>query len=978
MSAGDPRIGELYEAALKRPPGERASFVARASGSNTELRQRVEALLAGQQDTVLPGYEPGNGQAEPLLSAGTQIGSYRIEGPLGAGGMGVVYFAMDTKLNRPAAIKVLPESLADSEARRRFQREAQMVSSLNHPHIVTVYDAGEYQDRQYLITEYVDGGTLRQWAARSHGWRAIVELLVGVADGIAAAHEAGILHRDIKPENILLAKNGYAKLADFGVAKLLEADPLADDPLAARGGEQSTHLGTLAYMSPEQLQGLPLDARSDVYACGLVLYELLSGQRPFAQREPGALPDAATLPPLGAEVPAELRTLVAKALEPDPADRYQHMRELVVDLRRLVRQSGTVTARQRPWVRRGGYLLAALAVLAAGLVARDYTKNAFTSTPTRRAVAVLPFTNETANAEDASISEHLGDRLRERLQELPDLDVVGRVSSVSFRGEHVDMRTIASTLGVGLLINGSLERQGEELHVQVEILNTQGFAVRSPLQFERPQGELLAMQREIAEQVGAYLVPESAATASKATAPPTVQNVSADSLIRFGSHWENEVKDELFVDEEKLRKAIDFYRGATLADPTSIEAYSRLAGALLYSGDVEGASDPLKQALRLGASLDPNAKSKPLSDAYYAAGLYLFATRSEESGQQFERAVALDPSNVEALGTYAQWLMTHRRAPEADGQFREAIRLDPRSLSRYADYAEYLGSVTQTNRLRELGLDIERLFPNPRGYLRLARVYELTGDLDVGIAWGLKAYRQLAEAAGAPSQQLKDDARAQIAELYARIGDFDHATSFESTPGIGQLFFRRRYDDMVSVAQEATLDQPQDLGAKYFLAFGYNATGDFANAQYLLEGLGFPLNQTAARSGVEREAESYYIDALQSLGGHEARVEQLATQALAFYDRMPAQEGYWWINVLLACSQSQLDHLPEALAAIDRIYDEQGLATSPLLEDSPCFKRLAHEPRYVTLIEHLKGRQKILRERLPETLRKFGVADVHP
>ena len=244
-----------------------------------------------------------------------------------------MYRATDTKLHRPAAIKVLPETLADPEARRRFQREAQLASSLNHPHIVTVYDAGEYQERQYLITEYVDGGTLRQWAGRPRGWRPIVELLIGVADGIATAHEAGILHRDIKPENILLAKNGYAKLADFGIAKLLEADPLADDAFgAAKPGDQSSLIGTAAYMSPEQTQGLALDARSDVYSFGVMLHELLAGSRASGQKE--------ALPPLGEEIPADLRTIVAKALEPEPADRYQTMRDLVVDLRRLVRRSG--------------------------------------------------------------------------------------------------------------------------------------------------------------------------------------------------------------------------------------------------------------------------------------------------------------------------------------------------------------------------------------------------------------------------------------------------------------------------------------------------------------------------------------------------------------------------------------------------------------------------------------------------------------
>src|SRR5512147_1926963 len=162
-----------------------------------------------------PGQKP--------LTPGTQVGSYRIETQLGVGGMGTVYRALDTKLNRPVAIKVLSDNLADAAARRRFQREAQMASSLNHPHILTVHDIGEFEGRQYIVTEFVDGGTLKDWAQREkRTWRQTVELLTGVADGLAAAHTAGILHRDIKPANILVAKNGYAKLADFGLAKLAE------------------------------------------------------------------------------------------------------------------------------------------------------------------------------------------------------------------------------------------------------------------------------------------------------------------------------------------------------------------------------------------------------------------------------------------------------------------------------------------------------------------------------------------------------------------------------------------------------------------------------------------------------------------------------------------------------------------------------------------------------------------------------------
>ena len=277
---------------------------------------------------------------------GRHVGVYEVQALLGAGGMGEVYLARDTKLQRPVAIKFLSSTVADAGARLRFEREAQTASSLNHPHIVTVHDVGELDGRQYLITEFVDGGTLREWARSERlTWPQIAELLVGVADGLAAAHAAGIVHRDIKPENILVAKNGYAKLADFGLAKLFER---TEDESAT--GTMSAHtvpglvVGTVAYMSPEQLSGRPLDSRSDIFSFGVVLYEVLAGRHPFAgatslevmqriQHQPAA--------PLSDAVPPTLRECVDKALEKDPAARYQSMREMVIDLRRAVRQSSS-------------------------------------------------------------------------------------------------------------------------------------------------------------------------------------------------------------------------------------------------------------------------------------------------------------------------------------------------------------------------------------------------------------------------------------------------------------------------------------------------------------------------------------------------------------------------------------------------------------------------------------------------------------
>jgi serine/threonine protein kinase len=286
------------------------------------------------------------------MAPGKRIGAYQIESLLGEGGMGAVYRALDNKLNRHVAIKFLSNELADEAARRRFQREAQMASSLNHPHIVTVHDAGEFEGRQYLVTEFVDGGTLKDWAgAEKRSWREILELLVGVADGLAVAHLAGITHRDVKPANILVSTSGYAKLADFGLAKLVETKGPGDETRTlAEQTRPGLILGTIAYMSPEQASGQPVDARSDCFSFAVVLYELLAGQRPFTGTTDLEILQTiihGTLRPLDPAIPASLRAVVEKSLEKDPKDRYQSMREMVIDLRRLIRSTVETGAPQR-------------------------------------------------------------------------------------------------------------------------------------------------------------------------------------------------------------------------------------------------------------------------------------------------------------------------------------------------------------------------------------------------------------------------------------------------------------------------------------------------------------------------------------------------------------------------------------------------------------------------------------------------------
>jgi len=407
-------IERIYHSALGRPSREREAFLDHECRGDASLRLEVQSLLsrvASAEDFLNDRVAAGAAQmiSEPPALTGRRVGVFEVQGPIGAGGMGVVYRALDTNLNRPVAIKFLSDEFASHAARLRFQREAQTVSSLNHPHILTVHDAGEYEGRQYLVTELIDGGTLRDWTHEARrSWRQIVELLTGVADGLAAAHQAGILHRDIKPENVLITRSGYAKLADFGLAKLHEgAAPDATRTRIEPPTRAGVIVGTAAYMSPEQALAQPLDARSDIFSFGVVLFEALSGQRPFSGVSDLDVLHAIVHGPAGSlpeDVPASLRTVVEKALEKDPADRFQSMREMVVDLRRVVRQSADAQspagARSRPALN----WLAALATVVVVLSAAGAVFISRSRTPAERA---RPEYTQLTNFSDSATSPAL-------------------------------------------------------------------------------------------------------------------------------------------------------------------------------------------------------------------------------------------------------------------------------------------------------------------------------------------------------------------------------------------------------------------------------------------------------------------------------------------------------------------------------------------------------------------------------------------
>lgn len=379
------QVETLFHAARELMPADRAEFLAKACVGDEGLRREIDSLLT-EHDRGAAVLEDGASDLaaewardQQRATIGQTLGHFRILSQLGKGGMGEVYLAEDQSLRRKVALKLLPREFSgQKDSLRRFEQEAQAASALNHPNIVTIYEIGHANDTHFIATEFVDGGTLKTWCqAEKRTWRETVGLLVGIADGLAAAHAAGILHRDIKPDNILVGKNGVAKLADFGLAKLLERTD--SQTVTKTTTEGSTRpgiiLGTIAYMSPEQASGRPIDARSDVFSFGLVLYEVLAGRRPFEGATDLELLQSIIHRlqlPLSEDLPFELRLVVDKSLEKEPSDRYQTMRDLVVDLRRVLRHKGAdaepasrIKPRRRwsPWV--------AIVALAAGFGVRE-------------------------------------------------------------------------------------------------------------------------------------------------------------------------------------------------------------------------------------------------------------------------------------------------------------------------------------------------------------------------------------------------------------------------------------------------------------------------------------------------------------------------------------------------------------------------------------------------------------------------------
>src|SRR6266542_3159571 len=475
-------------------------------------------------DQFIPASSLSDAQSSHLLpmsiAVGARLGRYEIRSLLGAGGMGEVYLAQDTMLERNVALKVLPADLAANENRmQRFIREAKAASALNHPNILTIHEIGQQDEHHFIATEYIEGESLRQHITRSRmGLRETLDVISQVASALAAAHQAGIIHRDIKPENIMVRRDGLIKVLDFGLAKLVATTPQEDKDAEAPTmtkvvkTDPGIVMGTANYMSPEQARGMEVDARSDLWSLGVVLYEMVAGRLPFEGKTTSDV--IATIlhhePPslllYRPNMPAEVERIVEKTLTKDVEERYQLAKELNVDLKRLkqhleieaelersitpeegARRAGVPTATDGRAPTISGTTKAAAAQTAEGSTTRTISSAeyivleigaifAYVSYSNTRAqaissVAVLPFANVSGDPNMEYLSDGISESLINALSQLPQLKVIARSSAFKYKGKEVDPQETAKALGVQAIVTGRVVQRGDNLQVSAEMVD---------------------------------------------------------------------------------------------------------------------------------------------------------------------------------------------------------------------------------------------------------------------------------------------------------------------------------------------------------------------------------------------------------------------------------------------------------------------------------------------------------------------------